>query len=562
MPVQKRPSLEIAAKLAETSKNLGGAYIYASLSKGILREENASAVIAKNEFAEFACADCGTEFQALAVTKPHCIVCGSLTRKNEDKKVVAKIHPDQDLVSVTCNACNTVNVTHEKILASVGEGNNPFCTSCGTELSLTVVKAEEEKEDKDEDESAAEGDDKADDKKDEEKSDLAPATVAADDEGKKDEDEKSGEVPPQFKKDDKEKSDAAPAATAKEDEKKEDKKPEEKSEVAPAATAADEKKDEKKDDAEKSDAIPAIVKPATSPDVPELLHDTHGDGSKSAAIQQADADEMPMEGEEEIEMMDMIDDDNIDEVALIARSGAIQLASGPYIVAELKEEAAGDNKEIFHSAQFQRAIMDSIRKDGLAKAVAAYKFAPVKVKANLKKHIDKVVAKRMETEAAVLEKAKNDLSKTFKQSLDIATVGLQKNFWAKKQNPLKAAFVAELATVGVRNPEKMVNRIFDQQGLPYNTLLIAQAEELMKKSVEMRNEISSVLDMTQTIVAGEDSDEEDNGEEGEVLSAAKPLSESDSKALKNQKRRETSGATKHSVLSNVLGEDANDLFNS
>jgi hypothetical protein len=538
---QKKPSLEVAAAVAVAAKQIGGAYVYASLSKGILREENASAVIAKNEFAEFACADCGTEFQALAALKPHCITCGTLTRKVEGKeKVQAKIHPDTELVSITCNACNTVNITHEKVLSSIGASNNPHCTSCGTELAVSVVKADDALPEDDEvtvDDLEVSTDGEDDDKEE-----------SAKDEEKKDDKEKSAEG----EKKDEKKDDAEKSAESKDDEKKDDK---EKSAEGEDKKDEEEKsephcaEEEKKDDEEKSGEHNDVSKDPREAE--HLVDELPGSGDKAVA----DADEMM----EEVDMTDMLDDENLEEMSVIARSGAVMLASGPYIFAELKVENAGENRDIFESAEFRKAIVDSLRKEGHAKTMAAFKFSPVKVKASLKKHVAKVIAKKVSEAAAALKQQQKELSANFKQSLDIAAVGLQKSFWAKRINPLKAALITELATLGMRNPERLVTRLFDQQGLAYTAALIAQAEELMAKSPEMRNEIASVLDMTQSVIASGDDDESES-DEATVLSGAKELSEGDTTKLRREKSASVASVSKQSVLANVLGDDANDLF--
>jgi hypothetical protein len=110
----------------------------------------------------------------------------------------------------------------------------------------------------------------------------------------------------------------------------------------------------------------------------------------------------------------------------------------------------------------------------------------------------------------------------------------------------------------------MVTRIFDQQGLAYTAAIVEQAEELMKKTPEMRSELASVLDITQSVLAEDDGDEDDkegkDSDEATVLSAAKPLSETASEALKKEKSKSSSqGNGRKSTIATILGDDT-DLF--
>lgn len=500
MAGEKQPSLKVAAAVAETAKKVGGAYVFSSTSKSILREENASEIIAGNKFAEFACADCGTEFAALEATSPFCIVCGSLHVK-KGKEKAQSIHKDSELVSITCGACNSLSIVHNEISSAAKGGLH--CASCGTELMSLTVKAADEVPTDDEvdvdDLDVLDVDDNADD---------VEATGEEEEKEEKEESEDTHEERPSMDM-------SADEEDKKEEEKEESEDTHEERPETDMDTAADEGDEERDDDGKEE-----------SEDKEEKKED------------ESNADEMPMNDyAEDVDMVDMVDEDNIDEMAIVNMSGAIHIAAGPHLVARLTQEKAGDNKDIFNTKQFQSAIIASLKDHGLAKTIETFGFEPIKVKANVKKHVAKLVKAGVEKEAADLKTLRETNAKAWNQALDIAAVGLNKSFWKGVQNPLKAALVRELSMVGVKGAEKIVAAIFEKNGLEYSAVLIKQAQELLAKSQEMRNELAEVLNMTGVLAS--DDDDEDDGDAGEEEEStpAVPVSEEKATKLKDEKRR-------------------------
>lgn len=533
MPGAKQPSLEVAASVAEAAKKTGGAYVFSSLSKSILREENASAIIQGNKFAEFACADCGTEFAALEATSPFCITCGSEhVRKGAEK--AQSIHPDSDLVSVTCTACNSINITHSEISSAAKGGLH--CASCGTELMNLQVKAGDETPADDEvsaedldvvdvdEESAA--DDKKDEKKEEKSEDKK-------DDKKEEKSEDKKEDKKEEKSDDT--HDTAPEMSAGKDEDKKEEKSEDKK---------DDKKDEKKE--EKSEG-----KDPGSKDREVEKSDDKKEDKKDDKKDEANADEMPYNDEEaeDVDMVDMVDEDNVNEMALVSMAGHYVIMANLQSIAKLSEETAGDNKDVFNTKQFQEAILGSLQKDGLRKTIAAFKFVPLKVKARVKKHVAKLVQAGVEEKGASLKDQQTNLSKAWKQSVDIAATGINKKFFKGVANPLAQALVSELTTMGVKGAEKIVSRLFEKSGMEYSAALIKQAEVLLAKSQEMRDELADVLNITGVLAAEEDLDGEDNL--GDEMSAVTAVTEEKAQQIMKEKGRETASPRKGSQIASL-----------
>jgi ribosomal protein S27E len=592
---EKQPALVVAAAIAETAKTVGRAYVFTSASKAILQQENASVEIAKNKFAEFACADCGTSFDALnELASPFCFCCGSENVQKKEVKASQHIHPDSELISVTCSACASINVTHAAIAKAAK--NNMHCSVCGTPLvSLSVEKAEEEKPEGDEvsvdDMDTLDVDEATNLNADKEgypgnESDTGEMMLSESEDDKDedllDEEEEAGDVPEalkehQFEKKDEEESDA-------EEDKEEDKEEEEKEEEesAEGTDIPEDLHDElpeghgepAKPEAENLNVEHPAGGEAKGGGEPEHLHSelptqpVKEGGSVKKAKVKADSEVLDTNdaGEsddvEDINMGDMVNDD-VEELSIIAMGSKILLASGPYVFASLDETNAGDNKDIFQTTQFQKAVIASLKIDGAKKTMEAFKFSPVIVKANIAKHVQKLVDQKLKAEGVALAKLRETLTADFKQSLDIAVVGLNKSFWKGVQNPLKAALVRELSTLGIRGAEKVVNQLFEQQGVTYASTLIEQATKILSKSKEMRNELATVLDMANSVVGAEgDEDEEDIDGLDTLEASLKPLSPEKADALRREKRelQDVSSTGPSSKVRQIIGGSKEPLF--
>jgi len=512
----KKPFLEVAAAVAEASKKVGDFYIFSSLDRRILKEENASAIISTNKFSRYGCADCGTKFSALAGLEseplsPYCMVCGSNQVKRLEEVKAQKIHPDNQLVSNNCETCGSINVTHSDYIKAV-KNANIHCVMCGTDMAhIQVQKAD-----------LADGDPEAKDTS--EMADMSEldtdAVLSADSEDDPDLQTDSDGV---FEDD-------GPEVEGKAEDSEEDTE-----EDASEKAEDDEKEEEGDAESEGGDDDLDLDELEESP--VEGADDEDSDGEEKEEEQADGVDGDPgtnVSDLEDVNVADSVNDEDLDELALVKLENSFLLTAGSVCFAELKKEHAGENAELFDNPQFQSAILSSLHEDGIRQTMSAFNFSPVMLKVNLKKHVARKVTEAVATETSKLEQQRKDMIKAFRQAMDIAATGLNKGFWKDKTNPLKAAFVAELSGCGLRGAEKVVARIFEKQGLAYVATLMEQAKELLGKSPEMRNELASVLNMTGTVLSSDEGSEDDDDDEDveEALSQPfKPLNQKEAAAL-------------------------------
>jgi hypothetical protein len=135
----------------------------------------------------------------------------------------------------------------------------------------------------------------------------------------------------------------------------------------------------------------------------------------------------------------------------------------------------------------------------------------------MKKVVNAKVEQALATKARELNNKITAVSADFAQATEIAAAGFAKNFWQNVQDPLKAAMVTELSALGVRNPLKLIDRVWALHSPKALAAIIEKAKELSKVSVTARNDLAAALDMVNykpTVLAAEDddSDEEDDSD--------------------------------------------------
>lgn len=111
---------------------------------------------------------------------------------------------------------------------------------------------------------------------------------------------------------------------------------------------------------------------------------------------------------------------------------------------------------------------------------------------------DQVKDAEIEKEKAALreqaEAEKDKLADRFAQAVSIAFLGLSKRAFSKTEDPLRVAIAKELAKVGVNQPDRVVNRIYNDGMSQYLKVAIAKAKEIVAKSDDSRNELASMVE--------------------------------------------------------------------
>lgn len=471
--MKSKPELVKASRINSAAKSVGGAYVVATRNQQLPQEENASAQLAGYPLAEYSCKECATVFHANAGIAAHCITCGSShvhcsSKEQQTAKAKAKaptIHADSELCEYTCASCGTINVNHEKIVKAAK--SSLHCVVCGHENRFSV-KATAELDTMSDDTSIDDMDlvDTSEDA-------LAQDEVDTLDELNLNDD---GEIVAQ-------------------DEVLEDLSLESDEDEMPIADADEMPPPESNQ--------PSVT---LSPPVDPPFEDRDPNVEYS-------------EDEMDVNLLESEDDLPVEELSLVWIKDKLAIASATKILATLDEKDAGNNADIMQTAEFASIISHAVEKQGLKAACKDLGFKPVIAKVNIKNVVEAKVKQELANKAKELEDKLEAVASDFNQAAELATAGVVKNFWQNVQDPLKAALVAELATVGLRNPTKLVDRVWEVHASKLLRTILDKAKELSKKSVTARNELAETLDLVKyvptKVVAETDEDEDDSEEQDE-----------------------------------------------
>ncbi len=207
-------------------------------------------------------------------------------------------------------------------------------------------------------------------------------------------------------------------------------------------------------------------------------------------------------------------DDSDAGLTLQATAGRVVAMKGHIAVASLKAENAGANGKIITTAGFQSAVLHLAKKDGMRKALAAVGFQPIRIQTLTAA----TVARKVQDAQQTTVNSSAEKTASFTESIALAAAGLSRGAWKGKTNPLQAALVAELRTIGVKNPERIVARVLSTHMVPTTKVLVELASELNSMSSNARKETASILGMTE--IVDEASEEVDEDELEDVQASA------------------------------------------
>lgn len=465
-----KPDLIKASQVSAAAKKVGGVYVVATRNQQLPQEENASAQIAEYPLAEYSCKECATVFSANANMAPHCLTCGSdhtevCSPKGETAGKAGrptKVHADADLAHYACAGCGTLNVMHSEVAAACGDGAH--CIGCGHKNVFATAA----------DLDAPMGDDMGGDSMDDlDLVDTSEDSLAA--EGDDDGEELD-------------------------------------------LDGADDGVDEVVDEADADEMMPPVVTPVAD------LVPAPGDTNPVVDVAPGTPPNVEYsEGEDdmEVDMLDLNQDAPMEELSLVWLKDAMAIATAKnQIVATLVSADAGANADIMETTEFAKAVAHAIGQSGLKAACKAYGFKAVKASVPIKKVVEAHVKKALVAKASELNSKIESVHTDFAQATEIAAAGLAKNFWKNVQDPLKAAMLVELSAAGVKNPQKLVDRVWAIHAAKTMAAILDKAAELSKTSVTARNELAGALDManyvpTKKVLAEAEDDEAEEDDEGD-----------------------------------------------
>ncbi len=452
---------------------------------------------AKPRISAYTCKACHAEFASNAGSAPYCVNCGAEDVEQTPENAMPDVpEDDKDLMAVQCrnHECGTYNIVHAK-LGGMMDGVM-HCVTCGTILAYDNPFNDGKK---------APADTRPAEGKKGTPADTRPA------EGKKG-------TPADTRPDDDENDLSIQRASEDDD-----------FEERPFSQQADESGDSEFEqdnagDADEEDVT--LVAPMETSEVdeddlidPETASD---DDFGMDSEQEACDDEVPMQMTAAVLA-------NYPRAAfnVISTGDKILATLNDIHVATLSKEHAGENADIFYSKSFASAIQQMASIQGAKVALAHFGFKPVVLKFPQKKTVAALIKRKVTAAAEQLQDKEEQVSEDLEQCVSIAAAGLNRNFFAKHKNVLRSGFVQAMTTAGVQNADRVVASVFNRYADEYHRTLLAVAAELMKKPLDVRNELAAAIgDVNpgqQADKAPEQEQEQDNESlEARVQAAVRP----------------------------------------
>ena len=204
-------------------------------------------------------------------------------------------------------------------------------------------------------------------------------------------------------------------------------------------------------------------------------------------------------------------------------------------VATLTKEKAGENAGLLHSESFAEAIRHTASQLGKEKALAHYGFDLISVRLPVSSFVKKQVARKVKAAVTKVDSKTKGYSKKLNHALQIASAGMNKSFFKGSSNVLKESLYRELEAAGLRNPAKVIDKVFAARADEYHQALFEKAYELMNMTPEVRNQLAAAIgDSNYQGVENSDEESEDDRDLNNTLETS---------GVRPTKKQETASTT-------------------
>jgi hypothetical protein len=221
---------------------------------------------------------------------------------------------------------------------------------------------------------------------------------------------------------------------------------------------------------------------------------------------EVDSEEAPMDFEaepsaDEVALLDVdsVDDTATDDVAFATVANVVHVLKANRIIASMGPASARKvgMSDLYTSDQFHDVVEASLQKKGLRKGLVQSGFVLAKVKITASsKATAKVVEAKVATQVNAKMKALASRDEALDQSLAIAAVGINRQYFKGTTNELKAALETQLTQMGVRGASRMIRAAFAEHGVSYAKAIVTLAKKISAMPEEVRDQYASALDMT------------------------------------------------------------------
>lgn len=361
-----------------------------------------------------------------------------------------------------------------------------FCPSCSSGLLEPDEDEEEEEDDYDlEDEEEEDDSDDSDEESDEDDEYEAEASVEEDEEDDSESDDEDDE------EDDSE--------SEEEDDEEDDMDDENALSVSSGAPEASAVQPD-------STAVVPVVEPTPDATAATASQEAEAAAAPEAAAPVVEIKEVPVE--QTIVQTDMLKAVASSGEELVADNLFMTLANNvnndtkwiaiygdtPVATASLSSTA---HKDVFATKAFANLVLASAAEKGVVAALEEFGFkaiaTAVAVDTYVQENIDAQVTAQVAEARANYDALQKDHAERFAAALSTAAVGINTSFFKDAVNPVKESLCSTLRSVGIQNPEVLVQTAFASGNDEYHRALIGKTVDIMSYDIEVQNQLTEAV---------------------------------------------------------------------
>ncbi len=198
-----------------------------------------------------------------------------------------------------------------------------------------------------------------------------------------------------------------------------------------------------------------------------------------------------------VDVDDLPDAEGADDLLFASNGNTALVLSGTRVIAQMGKARAikAGVEDIYHDDKFHDAVIAECATKGIRKGLTTMGYALSTVKIGQNHLMAKRIEARTQQVTAKMKRTQEVKAKTFDQALAIAAVGINRRFFKGQQNALQASLGQVLAQAGVRNADRLVNYVFNTQGVEYAKQLVVLARQINNLPADGRNSLAAALDM-------------------------------------------------------------------
>lgn len=165
-------------------------------------------------------------------------------------------------------------------------------------------------------------------------------------------------------------------------------------------------------------------------------------------------------------------------------------------------------RQNFETEHFVRAVSASLRTSGVIETCSNFGFDAHKIEMPVEKLMQVEADTRVEAATATVNQTITQSNEQYKErfvaALSSAMLGLTKNFWTGKTNPVVESLCSQLRSAGIKEPRALVERAFITNSPEFLKASVSQAAVLMNMSEVAQNEIAESISNAAGLVKAEE----------------------------------------------------------